>query len=212
MSSIYRYVVFAPGRQPTVEEVAQLREWSTATKQRFAVGINSEDGGLAFAFDASGFESARSAGGSLATLLGRWEVRGCEVHERLPFVKKPTALQPMSGGLLHASVERRSEPVLKRKQLAAQEALGRAGLKFHQTLEQHAWLHRVAQVMPYALIGLGGLLTIVAGIYAGQRLLNSSSERRQQTIQRVAGDAMAEPLMRKSKAMEPQRNEGHEDE
>jgi len=212
MSSIYRYVVFAPGKQPTIEEVAQLREWSVATKQRFAVGINGEDGGLVFAFDAGGFESARSAGGSLATLLGRWEVRGCEVRERLLFVKKPTALQPMPGNLLHESVERRSEPVLKRKQLAAQEALGRAGLKFHRTLEQHAWLHRVAQVVPYALIGLGGLLIIATGILARQRLLNSPAERREQTIERVAGDAMRTPLARQAKEVKSQRNEGYEDE
>ncbi len=212
MSSIYRYVVFAPGKQPTVEEIAQLREWSAATKQRFAVGINGEDGGLAFAFDAGGFETARSSGGSLATLLRRWEVRGCEVCERLLFVKKPTALQPMPGSLLHEPIERRSEPALKRKQLAAQEALGRAGLKFHRTLEQHAWLHRMAQVVPYALIGLGGLLIIATGIYARRRLLDSPTERRKQTIQRVATDAMETPLARQAKEMEPQRNEGHKDE
>ena len=212
MSSIYRYVVFAPGKQPTVEEVAQLDDWSAATKERFAVGVNGEDGALALAFDARGFDSALSSDSRLSALVQRWRVRGCEVREKLLFIKRPTALQPMPGGLLHESVERRSEPTLKRKQLAAHEALGRAGLKLQQTLQQHAWLARVAKVVPYALMGLGGVLTIAAGIYAGQRLLDSRTEHRQETIRRVADDAMRESLAVQSTKNEPRRNDGNDDE
>jgi len=198
MSSVYRYVVFAPGKQPTVKEVDQLQEWSQATKQRYAIGISAEDGALAIAFDARAFETTRSARNRFDKLFRRWEVRGAEVRERLKFIKKPTALQPVPGDLLHDSVEQRSEPLLKHKQLAAQEALGRAGLKFYQTLQQHAWLARVAKTIPYALMGLIGVLAIVAGIFLGQRLLEAPAERRQETIERVVDDAMEEALARES--------------
>lgn len=194
MSSIYRYVVFAIGKQPSVDEVSQLREWAVVSKSRFAIGVNSDDGALTLAFDARDFESAVSGGTPLATLLSRWAVRGCMVRERLAFIKQPTALQPIPGGMLHEAVEHRSDPTLKRKQLAAQEALGLAGLKLQQKLQQHAWLQGVARVVPYALIGLAGLLTIVVGVNIGTRLLESPVERRQETIKRVANDAMGESL------------------
>jgi len=208
MSSAYRYVIFAAGKQPSVEEMATLNAWATAAKQRYAVGVSSANGCLALAFEAPAFDAACSADGPFSVLLSRWRVRGCEVRERLPFVKQPTALQPMPGGLLRDNVERRSEPALKRKQLAAQEALGRAGLKFQQTLAHHAWIARVATAMPYALMGLGALLTIIAGVYFGQRLLDSPAERRKATIERVGSGAMDEPLMRKAK---DSNHQGHKD-
>ena len=198
MTSIYRYVVFAPGKQPTVEEVDKLQTWSTATKQPYAVGINADDGALAFAFSARAFESMRSARKEMFTLIERWQVRGCEVRERLRFIKQPTALQPIPGDMLHGLIERHSEPSLKRKQLAAQEAIGRAGLKLQRKLDQHALLTRVAQVVPYALMVLVGVLVIAAGIYTGQRLLQSPTEHRQETILRVVGDAMEEKLARQA--------------
>lgn len=207
MSSNYRYVVFAPGKQPTVKEVDQLKEWSKASKYRYAVGINPDDGALAIAFEARAFETSRSARARFDKLLRCWEVRGSEVRERLHFIKQPTALHPLPGDLLHDVAERRSEPPLNHKQLAAQEALGRAGLKIHQTLEQHAWLARIATRVPYALIALVGLLTIVAGIYAGQRLLEAPAEHRQQTIQRVVDDAMEESLTRESTGEETSEKE-----
>ncbi len=204
MSGAYRYVVFAAGKQPTIEEVAQLRNWAATTQQRYAVGISGDDARLALGFEAAGFDMACSSDGPFATLLSRWKVRGCEVREKLPFIKKPTALQPIPGGLLHELVERRSEPALKSKQLAAQEALGRAGLRFQQTLQQHEWLARIAKGVPYALMALGAVLTIAAGTYFANRLLDSPTERRKETIHRVASDAMQESLQRKSLEAEPQ--------
>ena len=131
--------------------------------------------------EAHALDSASHPGSGIGALLQRWQVRGCQVQERLSFIKQPTALQPILGSSLPESIGR-SEPTLKRKQRAAQEALGRAALRLHQTLEQHALLQRVSKVVPYALMGLAGLLTIVAGVYFGQRLLESPAERRQQTI------------------------------
>ncbi|MGI9427762.1 MAG: hypothetical protein ACR2NM_03830 [Bythopirellula sp.] len=194
MSRAYCYIVFAPGKQPTVEEVAQLQQWSTASKNRYAIGIHREDGGLAIAFEAQALDAVNRRGDTLGALLERWQVRGCQLHDRLTFIKQPAALQPVPSSLPPASKGSLSASTAKQKQRAAQEALGRAGLKFQQTLEQHAWLQRVASVVPYALMGLGGLLTIVAGIYFGQRLLQAPAERREQTIRRVASDAMSESL------------------
>jgi len=101
MSHPYQYVVFAPGKQPTVEEVELLEAWATLSKQRYAIGINGENGCLALAFEAGGFTTALATNQRFAKLLGHWKVRGCEVRERLPFIKKPTAFQPLPGGLLH---------------------------------------------------------------------------------------------------------------
>ena len=194
MSCAYRYVVFAPGKQPSVEEVAQLQQWSTATKNRYAVGIHGKDGALAIAFEANALDSRSRSGGAMAALLERWRVRGCEIHDRLPFIKQPTALQPIPGSSLSLAAGSRNECATTQKQRAAQEALGRARLKFQRTLTQHGWIHHGAKAVPYALIGLGGLLTMAAGIYFGQRLLHSPVERREQTIRRVARDAMSESL------------------
>lgn len=212
MGSDYRFVVFAPGKQPTVKEVDQLHQWSQTTKQRYAVGINADDGALAIAFDARAVETARSARGGLHKLLVCWEVRGSEVRERLKFIKQPTALQPVPGDLLHDASQRHHEPSLRDKQLAAQEALGRAGLVFHQTLARHAWLARVAKVVPYALMALAGVLTIIAGISIGQRLHKAPAESREQTIERVQDNAMEEALARESRdeRPEPRDREDHE--
>ena len=61
MSRLYWYVVFAAAKQPTVAEVATLQDWSAQSSQRYAVGVNAENGSLAIAFEAAGFERARSA-------------------------------------------------------------------------------------------------------------------------------------------------------
>lgn len=200
MSSVYRYIVFAPNKQPTVEEIDELNVCCQACKFRYAVGVNGADGGLALAFDAREFEAARSTKGELALLLERWEVRGSEIRPRLLFIKRPDALQPIPGGFMHQPVELRGEALLKRKQKDAHESFARASLKLHQTLEQHAWLRRFANAVPYVLMGIGAVVTIVAGTYAYQRLMASPAERRQETIERVASDAMEEDLTRRTES------------
>ena len=196
--SVYRYIVFAPKKQPTVQEVDQLRACCEAARFRYAVGVNGADGGLALAFDAREFESARSTDGTFARLIDRWAVRGSEVRAKLLFIKRPDALQPIPGDFIHEPVELRGEALLKQKQKVAQESIGRASLRLHQTLERHAWLQRVAKAVPYALMGLGAVLVLVVGTYAYQRLMNSDTERRQETIERVASDAMEQELTRQA--------------
>ncbi len=207
MSSVYRYVVFAPQKQPTVREVDDLRSCCTASKFRYAVGVNADSGGLTFAFDTRDFEAARSTNGEFTRLLDRWAVRGAEIREQLLFVKRPDALRPIPGDFLHEPLGLRSEESLRHKQAAAAEAIGEAGLRLQRTLAQHAWVQRVAKVVPYALMGLAAVLTIVAGSFAYQRLMHSPVERRQETIERVASDAMGETLSRQSKPDATKRND-----
>ncbi len=199
MSSDYRYVVFAPQKQPTVREVDDLKAYCLDSKLRYAVGVNADDGGLAFVFGSREFEAARSTNRQFARLLDRWAVRGAEVRTQLLFIKRPDALRPIPGDLLHESVELRTEASLRHKQVAASEAIGEARLRLQRTLAQHAWVQRVAKVVPYALMGMAAVLTIVAGSFAYQRLMHSPVERRQETIERVASDAMGETLSRQSR-------------
>ncbi|MEM8947121.1 MAG: hypothetical protein AAGD11_18250 [Planctomycetota bacterium] len=210
MSDVYRYVVFQPQKQPTAEEVAALKACCETGKFRFAIGVNGADGGLALAFDAREFDAARATSGQFARLQ-RWQVRGSAVENRLLFITRPTALQPTPVAFLHKPAELTGEKYIKRKRTAAQEALGQASLKLNRTLQRHAWVQRVAKVVPYLLMGLGALATIGAGIYAGQRLLDSQGERRRQTIQRVADDAMEEGLSRQTVEDESLGHEEHRD-
>lgn len=196
MNPAYRYVVFPPSKQPTVEEVAQLRQWAKQAKSRYAVGVSGDHGGLVLAFEAPSFDAALSSRGPLADLVQRWHGRGGVVLEKHPFIKNPEALQPAYGGFDHQIIERRSEPALKRKQLAAQEALGRAGLRLQHVLQRNSALQRLAVSVPYALIALGTLLVILLGFHLSSRLTNAAGERRHETIERVAGDALHEELSR----------------
>lgn len=212
MSSIYRYIVFAPKKQPTVREMDELDEYCEASKLRYAAGINAADGGLALAFDAREFEAARSTNGEFARLLDRWAVRGSTVRPKLLFIKRPDALQPIPGDFVHEPVELRGEKLIQRKKNAAHDAIAAASLKLQRTLERHAWLQRMANVMPYALMGLAAVLTIASGYYAYERLSNRPGESREQTIQRVASDAMEEELAPRTVEVKVTSDEGLEDE
>lgn len=201
MNPSYRYVVFPPskqqpGKQPTVEEVTQLNAWAKQTKSRYAAGVSADHGGLVLAFEAPSFDAALSSRGPLADLVQRWHGRGGVVLEKHPFIKNLEALQPTYGGFDHHLVERRTEPTLKRKQLAAQEALGRAGLRLQHVLQRNSALQQLAVGVPYALIALGTLLVILLGFHLSSRLTSAAGERRRETIERVAEDALQEDLSR----------------
>lgn len=199
MNPSYRYITLPPGKQPTIEEVAQLRQWAKQTKSRYAVGVSGDHGGLVLAFEAPGFDAALSSRGLLADLVQRWHGRGALVLEKHSFIKNPDALQPTYGGFDHQVVERRTEPTLKRKQLSAQEALGRAGLRLQHVLQRNSALQQLAVGVPYALIALGTLLIILLGFHLSSRLTNAAGERRRETIERVAEDALQEDLSRQQR-------------
>ena len=91
----YRYVVFPPGRQPAVEEAAELQTFDHLLEHRFAFGTDKHDGGLAIAFEAELFDRAVSKDADFEALIRKWEVRGCRLVEHLGFVKDAAALRPL---------------------------------------------------------------------------------------------------------------------
>ncbi len=196
----YRYIVFPKGRQPTVEEVAELRSHATALSNRIAYGASSRDGALAMAFEADAFDRLLALDASFEVLIRRWELFGCEVVDHLAFVKDSTALRPARTAPRRASdalppdTHARNDRMLAAKELAAKEAAARSRLDTAQSLQRYAALTRFGATMPYLLIGGAALATIFAGFYATNQLQNSGRERRKETIERVTDDAMRQPL------------------
>jgi hypothetical protein len=88
------------------------------------------------------------------------------------------------------------------KELAAKEAIGRSRLQLQQTLGRFAAVERFAAAVPYVLMGLGALGTLLAGAYVGTQLMNSGRERRQQTIERAADETLQKPRREEAKAAE----------
>lgn len=204
MSNTYVYVSFAPGKQPTVEEVSIFKECCSQSSMRYAIGINADNGGLAIAFEEAIFRRSLSSNPKLARLLECWGARGGRLMEGVPFIKNPTALQPTRGGIVREKDDYSFEKMLRRKQLAAQESLGELSLKIHRTLQHYDWFHRFARVVPYALMGLGGLLVVTLGILLGRRLSARESETRRETIERVAEDAMQHSLTSQATGIAPE--------
>ena len=199
--SDYRYLVFPRGKQPTVDEAAEFHNLSGILAGKFAIGLSKKTGGLAIAFKAAAFNDTLAKQRGFASLVYKWEVRGCEVLERLPFVKDAAALQPVQPNFLDPdkSSSHRSTTVGKRlsaKELAAKEAVARSLLGVQRTLDRYDALHRYAALVPYLLIALGTLGTILVGFYAGNRLLDPQTEKHRETTVRVSSDPMHQPLER----------------
>ena len=199
MSSPYCYLVFSPGVQPSIEEVELLDQCVSRAKQRYAVGVNADDGCLAFAFEVEGFRRDLSSIGRFKRLLQHWQERGCQLEQRLAFIKNPRALQPLPGGLITESSTVSTDKIIKQKQIAAREGLGRARLKLYNTIKKQAWIQSLGSAVPYLMMGCGGLIIIAAGILLGTRLSQTKTETRQDTIKRVASGAMDEGLSRQKK-------------
>jgi len=204
--SEYRYLLFPRGNQPTTGEVGELQNYSGKLLGRFAFGKDRKTESLAIAFEADSFAQALETHKGFKALIHKWELRGATVCEHLGFVKDSQALRPAptnqwSPNPQHStlypqitSTVTAQEKLIAAKELAAQEALGRSLLGVQHTKEQHKLLTRFAGWVLYFFIAAGSLMTIVAGIYTYQRLLDAPGERRKETIERVAEDAINEPL------------------
>lgn len=204
--SEYRYLLFPRGNQPTTGEVGELQNYSGKLLGRFAYGTDRKTGSLAIAFEADSFAQALETHKGFKALIHKWELRGATVCVHLGFVKDSQALRPVptnqwSPHPQHSTFQPQpsstvtaQEKLIVAKELAAQEALGRSLLGVQQTKEQHLFLTRVAGWVLYLFIAAGSLMTIVAGIYTYQRLQDAPGERRKETIERVAEDAMQEKL------------------
>lgn len=194
--SSYCYVVFPPGKQPTVDEVREFQQFAGALAGQFAWGAARNDGRLTLAIDAASYQHVRRIDAGFTKLIDRWQRHGCESVDHLPFVKNSAALKPAPSHAWHAhdgreSVQtRRQADQLVGKELAAKEAVARSLLAVERTLANYALLQRIAAAVPYLLIALAAVLTVGTGFYVRERLLNSGRETRQEVIER----AIDEPL------------------
>jgi hypothetical protein len=188
--SAYRYLVFPEHQQPTADEADELQSYTSLLKHRFAVGRERKSESLTIAFEQEIFDQTISSNEGFELLIRKWQVHGCELVDKLKFVKDHDALRPVQARGRRVSQD---TLVVAKKQLA-QEAVARSLLSVQRTLEHYTWLQRVGRAVPYALIAFGTLALIVAGFYISGRIQEGNRERRQDTVERVSGDAMSEKL------------------
>ncbi|MCA9231202.1 MAG: hypothetical protein KDA57_11150 [Planctomycetales bacterium] len=193
--SDYKYLVFPSAKQPTVDEMAEFRDSAYVLEGRFAIGICRKTSNLVFAFAASQYENALALRHDFANLIEKWTMRGCVVVDRLAFVKDSAALRPMQPkSWLAVDNRAHCRESLSSKDLAAKEAIARSRLGVSRTLDRYDALRRFAVWVPYLLIALGALMTIAAGFYVGNRLLEGRMEKRRETTERVITSPMKQAL------------------
>jgi hypothetical protein len=198
----YRYLVFPKHQQPTADEAAQLHGFAPLFKNHIAIGSERKSGALAILFEQEAFEQAMTSSDGFEMLIRKWQVHGCELVEKLKFVKDPAALKPT-----HSQLQQRhlsQEKILVAKQNLAQQAIAKSLLHVQHTIEHYSLLQRIGKAVPYALIAFGTIGIIAAGFYVSHRMQNSGREQRKETIERVSTGAMDEPLEAQSKAEVPQ--------
>jgi hypothetical protein len=188
--SAYPYLVFPKHLQPTTDEVDELQTYATLLKHHFAVGKERKSDSLVIAFEQEIFDQAISSDEGFELLIRKWQVHGCELVDKLKFVKDHDALRPVQVRGRHVSQDK----LLTAKKQLAQEAIARSLISVQRTLEHYTWLQRVGRAVPYALIAFGTLAVIVAGFYISGRIQEGNRERRQDTVERVSSDAMSESL------------------
>src|SRR5690242_298768 len=129
--SQYRYITFPRGRQPSKEEVEELRRHDHVFAGRVAYGTKREDGRLAIVFDATVYDYALATERGFEALVRAWQSHGCEVLDHLAFVKDASALRPTTTNLPRISPSpagsgASQDKLLTAKELAAKEAIGRS--------------------------------------------------------------------------------------
>lgn len=184
----YRYLVFPKHQQPTADEAAELQSFAPLLSGRWAIGRERKTSALAMLFDADVFEQAMT-NEEFEFLIRRWQVRGCEIVDKLKFVKDSSALKPTPAQVLERHVS--PDKILAAKKYLADEAIARSLLGVQRTLERISWLERLGKAVPYAIIAIGTLALITTGFYVHNRLEKADRERRADTIERMA----AEPVM-----------------
>lgn len=186
----YRYLLFPKHQQPTAEEATELHSYIPLLKGRWAIGHERKTEALAILFDQDIFEQAMANEG-FEMLIRKWQVHGCELTEKLKFVKDPASLKPTHPhvGERHLSQER----ILRGKKYLAEDAIAKSLLNVQHTLERMTWLERVGRAVPYAIIACGTIGLLATGWYVHHRLSSADRERRTETIERMADNPTAEP-------------------
>lgn len=193
----YQYIVFLPGKQPTVDDVREFQKHAAALAGQFAWGTARHDFRLALAVERQSFDHVRKIDAGFRQLIDRWQLLGCELVDHLPFVKNAAALRPAPSHAWHANDgresihARRAADQLLEKEHAAREAIGRSMLAVQHSLDQIALIQRLGAAVPYALIALAAVTLIGTGFYVRDRLLNSGRESRQATIERALEEPRA---------------------
>jgi hypothetical protein len=189
--SAYRYLVFPLHQQPTADEAAELQSFAASLKLRYAVGKERKTESLVFAFEIDSFDKAKAEDKGFELLIRKWQSHGCELVDKLKFFKDHDALRPT---IVRNSRAVSTDKLVAIKKELAQEAIARSVLSVHQTLEHYSWLQRLGLAVPYALIAFGTIGIIFAGFYISGRIQEGDRERRQDTVERVSGDAMDQNL------------------
>ena len=181
----YRYIVFPKHQQPSVGEAVEFESYSPLLKGRWSIGRARKTAALAMLFDAEVFEQAMTNEG-FELLIRRWQTRGCELVDKLKFVKDSSAFKPTPTQIRERQLS--PDKILAAKKYLADEAVARSLLGVKRTLERITWLERVGKAVPYAIIALGTLGLLVTGFYIHSRLENTARERRADAIERLASD------------------------
>jgi hypothetical protein len=184
--SAYRYLVFPKHQQPTADEADELQSYATLLKHRFAIGRERKSESLTIAFEQEIFDQAISSNEGFELLIRKWQVHGCELVDKLKFVKDHDALRPVQVRSRRVS----QDTLLVAKKQLAQEAIARSLISVQRTLEHYTWLQRFGKTVPYMLIVAGTLGMIIAGFYISGRMQDGNRERRQDTVERVSDDGM----------------------
>lgn len=200
----YRYVVFPPGVVPLSGEVAKFRRYTDLLDRHVAYGKRRSDGGLAIACDAEPFDRLRGLDPAFEELLLKWQVRGGEIVEKLPFTKDPDPWKKIDEHQATPTEEKRKsnspKPInhgvseLQSKQAIAKEAEAKSHLAIDRTAHRGKEYERLAGWLPYAFWTIAGVSLLAFGGYIGFQLLNKEGERRTETIERIAIDPMKELL------------------
>lgn len=186
----YRYLLFPKHQQPTADEAAELHSYIPLLKGKWAIGHERKTEALAILFDQEIFEQAMANEG-FEMLIRRWQAHGCQLTEKLKFVKDASALKPTHPhvGERHMSQER----ILRGKKYLAEDAIAKSLLNVERTLERMNWLERVGRAVPVAMIAIGTIFLLATGWYVHHRLSTTDRERRTDTIERMASQTADEP-------------------
>jgi hypothetical protein len=202
------YLLFSFDSLPQQDEVDIFNGSIALLQGKYQVGEHMRTHALAIEFDREIFEHARKTDFNFEVLISTWEKHGAQIEDSLPFLPakddKTIPTKPKEEKLT-------PKALLRAKKMDASEAVARSRLDVYNTTQNVERFKGVAKVVPYALVGLGSMLTAAAGYKAYTALQNSGMEPRSKTIQKMIEEENA-PKNKKfaDKAAKPEENPGDE--
>lgn len=205
------YILFPRYAQPTQSEARALEGCTHATGEP-RMGIDKRSGGLAIAFEATAFKSARHSLFEFDALVSAWEKQGCHVSDACSFAPNLLALQPKPDPAGKAFPTPDELAPLEPQALRAREAVALARLETAQVAEgikQGGEL--VRQLVPYLVVCVVLGCMLYVGYAAYQAAQNIDIETRRETIERVGKEPLNETLepQKRSHEAAPQPSQQH---